>query len=282
MSFCKVGGWIRDLPDIRDYTLTSSRTPDKVKQLAEKSGVVYNASQKTPSEISLISWCSPIKDQGELGSCTAHAAASMVEFFELKNKNKYIDASRLFIYKTTRNLMNITGDSGAYIRSTMGALKIFGAPPEMYMPYNVETFDDEPSPFLYSFASNFQAISYYRLDDPSSNNSNSTLLSQIKTSLSAKRPVMFGFSVYSSYTQAETNGGIFPVPTNSDYVVGGHAVLAVGYSDVKKAIQIQNSWGSNWGDSGFGWIPYEYIESGLTSDWWSLLSNEWIDVDSFN
>jgi C1A family cysteine protease len=104
---------------------------------------------------------------------------------------------------------------------------------------------------------------------------------------------MFGFTVYGSYTQAESTGKI-PYPSPHDRQVGGHAVIAVGYDDnmeiknaapgcapTRGAVHFRNSWGSGWGDQGYGWIPYDYVTNTLAIDWWSLLKNEWISTGEF-
>lgn len=299
-------GWLRDYPDFRDVSAETDKVPAKlaamgqpsVRSMLIKAGAVTPAvankptPAKLPASKSLKQWCSPIEDQGNLGSCTAHAAVGMLEYFERKAFGKHIDASRLFVYKTTRNLMKVTGDTGAYIRSVMGALTLFGAPPESYYPYLESKFDEEPSAFLYSYAQNYQALTYYRLDPPGT--TNSALLTQIKTSLNSNLPVMFGFTVYDSYNQSETNGGCLPFPTRNESILGGHAVLAIGYDDTKKirnsltgglettgAIEIRNSWGTSWGAAGYGWLPYDYVTRGLTSDWWSMIKAEWVDSDLF-
>src|SRR5207237_4285408 len=117
-----------------------------------------------PSRQDLRAYFSPIEDQGQLGSCTANAAVALLEYFEKRASGKFIDASRLFLYKAERDLLGWTGDTGAYLRTAMEALVLFGAPPERYWPYNIANFDTEPSAFCYAFASNFQGLNYFRLD----------------------------------------------------------------------------------------------------------------------
>lgn len=292
-------GWLPDYPDFRDYTLDREEVAsrllrlgqeDSVKAMLAKTGVVEPVKVTLVGKEDLREWCSPIEDQGSLGSCTAHAAVGLVEYFERRASGEHIDASRLFLYKATRNMLHWTGDTGAYIRTTMGALVLFGVPPEEYWPYRIADFDGEPPAFCYSFAQNYQAISYYRLDTRLT--PRDQLLTRVKTFLAAGLPSMFGFTVYSSYTQARTTGEI-PFPTPGERVVGGHAVAAVGYDDnmvienrlggtpTKGALLIRNSWGTGWGEEGYGWLPYEYLLRGLAVDWWSLLRNEWINTEIF-
>jgi len=280
-------GWLPDYPDFRDYTSESGEVQPLLKQM--KVGKAVKAS--LPPSVDLRAWCPPIEDQGSLGSCTANAGVGMMEYFERRAFGKHIDASRLFLYKVTRNLLHWTGDTGAFLRSTMGALVLFGVPPEEYWPYKIADFDKEPSAFCYAFGQAYQAISYYRLDPPGT--SAAQLLNTIKTNLSGGLPSMFGFTVYSSYSQASATGKL-PYPTPKEKIVGGHAIVAVGYDDKMKikntnpgavetvgAFLIRNSWGTGWGAAGYGWLPYQYVLSGLAEDWWSLIKADWVNTGEF-
>ncbi len=277
-------GWLPDYPDIRDYTVDH----EHIKPMLEKAGVAEKVSD-LPASMDLREWCSPVEDQGQLGSCTANAGVGMVEYYERRAFGKHIDASRLFLYKTTRKIMKEEGDTGAFLRTTMGSLVLFGVPPEEYYPYNIKKFDEEPPAFCYAFAQNYQALEYVRLDPP--NTTPDDLLARIKTNLAAGLPSIFGFTVYSSIYQAK--GGEIPYPCKGENVSGGHAIMAAGYDDAKKiknpsckgettgALLIRNSWGEDWGENGYGWLPYEYVFKGLATDWWTLLKNEWIDTGEF-
>lgn len=279
-------GWLRDLPDFRDYT----DEQESVHPQLERIGVAQPQGVALPDSVDLRGWCSPVENQGPLGSCTANAAVGLVEYMERRAHGRFIDASRLFLYKATRELLHWTGDTGAYLRSTMGALALFGVPPEEYWPYKIAAFDEEPSAFCYAFAQNYQAIVYYRLDPPGV--TPAALLTRIKTNLAAGLPCVFGFTVYSSIAQAGTSGRI-PYPEPGEKVLGGHAMLVIGYDEdleirnantgatTSGALLVRNSWGAGWGDHGYGALPYKYVTERLAVDFWSLIKQEWTDTGAF-
>jgi len=292
-------GWLPDYPSFRDYTVSHNEVSPKLKALGQKQSVkamlakvgVASPPPSLAATVDLRAWCSPIENQSSLGSCTANAGVGLVEYYERRAFGKHIDASRLFLYKVTRNLLGWTGDTGAFLRTTMEAMALFGVPPEAYWKYVLADFDKEPGAFCYAFAQDYQALNYYRLDPPGT--TAAALLKQIKGNLAAGLPAMFGFTVFNSYTQADTTGKI-PYPVSGEKVVGGHAIVAVGYDDAMKikntatgatettgALLIRNSWGTTWGAAGYGWLPYEYVLKGLATDWWALLKQSWIDTGNF-
>lgn len=295
-------GWVPDYPDFRDFSMETATVADRARTAGEKESIgemidrlkLTGPPTKLKAGENLRHWCSGIENQGRIGSCTAQAGVAIVEYYERRAFGRHIDASRLFLYKATRNLLHLTGDTGANIRATMGALALFGVPPEQYWPYTDQQpdFDTEPSAFCYAFAQNYQALQYFRLDGPQGMD-RKKLLARIKQFLAAGLPSMFGFSVYSSISQA-AEGGQIPFPCRGDAHMGGHAVVAVGFDDELEienqddkeakttgALLIRNSWGTQWGEKGYGWLPYQYVLEGLAVDWWTLLKSKWVETGKF-
>lgn len=288
-------GWLPPLPDLRDYT---PETPI-IKELSNKLNITNEKLKATskglkalPTKVDLRAYCSPIENQLNLGSCTANAGAGIIEYYEKRAYGKFIDASRLFIYKTTRNLMGVTGDTGAWLRNVMGALVLCGAAPERYWPYVVAKFDDDPPSFAYAVADNYEALSYFSHDPLGLNRPKADVLASVKTYIAAGIPSMFGFYGFPSFNNSDVKGGI-PYPAAGERAQWGHAIVAVGFDDTKAiknttnnqtttgALLIRNSWGSSWGDAGYGWLPYAYVLNGLALDFWSLLSQEWVNTGNF-
>lgn len=286
-------GWLPPIPDLRDYTVEHK----EIKEVAKKLGLGPRA-PALPATVDLRQWCSPIENQMNLGSCTAHAGVGIVEYYERKAYGRHIEGSRLFIYKTTRNLMKVTGDTGAWLRNVMGALCLCGVPDEKYWPYtdrpgaDPDGFDREPPAFVYAIADNFEALRYFCHDPLGANVAPANVLASVKQYLGAGVPAMFGFWGFPSFNSTNAKGGI-PYPCPGERAQWGHAIVAVGYDDGKKikntqcniettgALLIRNSWGTTWGDNGYGWLPYNYVLNKLAMDFWSLLGMGWITTNQF-
>lgn len=291
-------GWLPPILDYRDYSPDAEPIAEMAKTLRIPAGKTLKA---LPTKVDLRQYCSPVEDQLGLGSCTANAAVGIVEYFERRAFGKHINGSRLFVYKTTRNLMGVTGDTGAWCRTAMGSLAHCGVPNEKYWPYtdrevpgpnNLRTFDDEPPAFVYALADNYEALKYFCHDPLGANISRNTVLKTVKIFIAAKIPSMFGFWGFDSAGSTNVPGDI-PFPCPNESIQWGHAVAAVGYNDnkiitntrcnkkTKGALLFRNSWGYNWGENGYGWLPYDYVLKNLALDFWSLLGMGWLDTKNF-
>jgi C1A family cysteine protease len=216
-----------------------------------------------PKTVDLRANCSPIEDQGNLGSCTGNAVAGIVEYLDRKS-GKNLDVSRLFIYYEERVLIGtVTEDSGAYIRDGIKVLNKKGAPLESIWPYNINRFATRPNVLAYTDAAKRKAGTYEKVAN----------FAGVKNALARGFPVVIGFDVYESFYNIGSNG-IMPYPnTATEELLGGHAVAIVGYNDNTSRFIVRNSWGTSWADRGYFYMPYRVIQNtSMSSDFWIITS----------
>jgi C1A family cysteine protease len=237
-------GWSPDLPDQRDHKFgLQVVTLPKSVDLRPQDAV-------------------PVYDQGQLGSCTGNAISAAYAFDLKKQKEAVFIPSRLFIYYNERLLEHTTRqDAGAAIRDGIKTIATYGVCDETQWPYNISSFAKKPTKACYTAAAKQTAVKYQRVDNTIGNN--------IKAALASGFPVVFGFSVYASFESAEVaRTGVVPMPKSNEQLLGGHAVLAMGYTTDNKVI-VRNSWGTGWGDKGYFYIPLEYLtNNNLADDFW--------------
>jgi C1A family cysteine protease len=209
--------------------------------------------------------CPPILDQGNLGSCTANAIASAHQFDQMKQQAaKIIAPSRLYIYYNERMIEStIPWDSGATIRDGVKVINKYGVCPESQWPYDIAKFKRKPLRACYIEGAKHQAVTYQRL---------TPIVDQLRGCLADGYPFVFGFSVYESFeTAAVTKTGIVPMPGPTERMLGGHAVMAVGYDDGTSRFIVKNSWGTGWGMQGYFTMPYDYLTNPkLAADFWTI------------
>ena len=237
-------GWLPDIPDQRDY--------------------LYKAIQpviRLPRKIDLRGLCSEVERQGELGSCTAQALAGNIEFLDKISDFKYTDVSRLFIYYNERALMHtIRYDSGSSLRVGIKTLKNSGVCEEELWPYQISKFTRKPPIKCFTDAKEHRITSYHRINS----------LNEMLACLAEGYPFVFGFTVYESFESQEVlETGTVHMPKKKEKAIGGHAVMAVGYNRTAKRFVVRNSWGKDWGKSGYCTMPFEYLQA-LAGDFWTI------------
>ena len=221
------------------------------------------------SLVDLSNTCSPIKNQGDIGACTSFATIENMEYIERRSNVRLDILSEKFTYYVTRvNVLNQdTSDSGALITDTIKAVVKYGACLNKTFPYDND-FTKAPPQYAYDEATKYQAITYAKFDDAYTVDISrlNTTINALKTNLALGYPIICGFVCYSNLFSSQN--GIVP-PQNGE-IIGGHAILLVGYDDKNKLFKFKNSWGSSWGDNGYGYIPYDYYLKGDMFDLWSI------------
>ncbi|MEP0869829.1 C1 family peptidase [Trichocoleus desertorum AS-A10] len=242
-----VGGYHRDRQDNRDRRYAR---PRNVKQ------------NSLPKFVDLRQHMTTVENQGELGSCTANAIAGAYEYLAKRLTGQNYDISRLFIYYLARKFDGCEQeDSGATLRRGMKVLTKYGACSEAAWPYDIEAFCDEPHDDAFQEAAEHLIDEYDRIDVD---------LHAMKVCLSEGYPFVFGSDIFQSFEDLDHRGHV-NMPFPSEENLGGHAMLACGYSDKDQVFLVRNSWGTDWGDKGYCYIPYEYLTNAdLTGDCWTL------------
>src|ERR1700758_2416147 len=232
-------GWRPQLPDARDRMYMARLT------------------SPAPAEYDLRPSMPLAYDQGQLGSCTGNAIAAGMEYERDRQGLPDFIPSRLFIYYNERALEGtVSSDSGAVIRDGIKVVNSDGVCPETLWPYDVGMFAVKPPKRCYVIAKTDRAVQYEAIKT----------LGDLKDAIASNLAVVFGFTVYESFqSQAVAQTGVMPMPKPGEATVGGHAVLAVGYSDPESQVIVRNSWGPSWGDAGYFYMPYQYMTGTTTS-----------------
>ena len=255
-------GWIPDVPDQRDHRYSAP----------------LETLKKLPSKADLSSGFSAPYDQGRIGSCTANAIAGAIQFCRAKAKQSPdFTPSRLFIYYNERKAEHtVPLDSGAMIRTGIKSVNKLGVCKETTWPYddtpaNADTdlFPagakalHKPSSHANDEAREYQVLAYSRVTQS---------LVQMKGCLVAGFPFTVGFSVYASLYDDDGQPKVHvPLPGTDEDLLGGHAVLAVGYDDAKQSFKLRNSWGAHVQEKGYFYLPYAYLtNSDLADDFWTI------------
>ena len=244
----------RDPVDKRDYLLSNSKM--NILEIPGFPGVVDHTPKMTP-----------VKKQGQLGSCVGFAVTAMKEWQEQREHEEEVaegkrdtregriyDLSEAWLYWKCKEIDDWPDDEGTSIRYAMKVLNKVGVPTESAWPYN-DINVGEPENWANMIARWSLIDSYWRI----------STTYELKVAL-LDGPVPIGIPCFYEFFLVDRDG-IVDYPTNPEDIYGGHAVCAVGYDDNKKLIKFKNSWGSNWGEAGYGYLPYKYIDDFLWDAW---------------
>ena len=241
-------GWRPSKPDHRDFRFAAH--PRVMRSLPEK--------------VDLRPLCPPIYDQGQLGSCTANAVGAAFQFDQIRQKLADTVPSRLFIYYNERMLEGTTNyDSGAEMRDAIKAVVKWGTCPEKDWDYIESMFAIKPPSRCYETALKNQGLTYSAVAQN---------LCTMQSVIASGFPFIVGFSVMESFESQEVaDTGEVPMPSPGEAVLGGHAVVVVGYDNAERRFIMRNSWGTGWGNKGWFTFPYEFLlNSDYASDFWVL------------
>ena len=234
-------GCIKDKFDDRDYLMRA-----------------YLPVIKLPKKIDYTPKLSPVRDQGDEGTCVSFAcAAGMKEYQELLDYEKLVELSPRFVYSECKKIDGMPREEGTTIRAAMQVLEGKGVCQEKFWPYQPHQ-KDKPKKGAEVNAKKFCVKTYARILN----------LNELRLSLASKGPCVIGVEVFEGMMKTKT--GIVPMPKKNEAALGGHAICPVGYDDKKKVIKFKNSWSDKWGQKGYGFLPYDYIERYMMDAWSSI------------
>jgi hypothetical protein len=225
--------------------------------------------RSVPDFVDLRPSCTTVEDQGQIGSCTANATVGALEYHYKRRDGASPDLSRMFVYFNARRMRgNVMADTGAFIREAMASVLAFGACREDRWPYDPMLFAAEPPPEAYADAMQHQVLQYARVEGGRG----------AIRALAEELPVVFGTVIPQRCFAEAASTGVIPAPTPEELNApgqGGHAMLIVGYDNNRRLFIVRNSWGGDWGDHGYCWIPYDVMDAcSRPEEFWVLAELE--------
>lgn len=216
----------------------------------------------TQPSVDLRPWCSPVENQLNANACGGNAGVGALELLENLRGDPYVELSRLFLYYNARaEVSEAEIDEGSYMRCVMGSLAKFGICPEIEWPYDTSKVLIRPSWKSYRSAFAHRIKSFYKIFETGNER-----IERIKAALLNKHPVVFGCKVFEAFKYYKS--GKVAMPESSGKLLGGHAMVIVGFDNEESTFIVRNSWGESWGESGYCKMPYAYLEAAEADDFW--------------
>jgi len=206
-----------------------------------------------------------IVDQGNIESCVPTCISTVYYYLTMKQSNHLnFRISRLYLYYQFRRLYDdVKLDEGSTIRDCINILYKDGVVPEFLYPYVESKIFNNPSEFLEKYSRFCKCLGFENISRK-----------VIKQYLLLDNPVLCGIKLFDSvYSDEVKNSGIINYSEEYDKILGGHCIILVGFDDSKKYYKFINSWGSTWGDKGFGYLPYDYIKNIRLSNEFYIIKN---------
>jgi len=203
----------------------------------------------------------PVRDQGQEGSVVGMACAAALEYQIFKSTGENVAISPRYIYNMVRKRENtLYSDAGAQMNDAFDFLVNNGAVDESAWPYKPGEFTNEP-PAAVAKAKRYYITKTLKLD------SETNIIIALRDG-----PVVVGITIYNSFTVGESANttGLISMPGKDDFILGGHAICIVGFDSQKQLFKFKNSWGPKWGDQGYGYLPFHYIERYGSGDTWAF------------
>ncbi|MBS0210497.1 MAG: hypothetical protein JSS27_16255 [Planctomycetes bacterium] len=273
-------GWVRDLPDTRDFRPDS----DALRSLFGALPRSRSARTARPSKVDWREYLIEPNESLALPACLspARACVAMAQYFERRASGQLIDLSPWFLQAVTQRVTGRPLDEPAGLRDTLKSLSRFGAPPaELWKTAENSPFSAINDPVLFGYAREWRELRYVRLDAPEATGALS--LRVVKAFLAAGFVAVFG-GVLPELLAANGEIGF---PTRHEAATSAQALLVVGYDDQHRwrshrgALRVRAFFDSDWGEAGCGWLPYRYVEERLAGDFWTLARPDWFASGEF-